>query len=62
LFFLYQHQHYGYVYKGICGRDGSFLGGWVAKLAELSVFESRVPDISQKYKMGDISKAVVNTL
>jgi hypothetical protein len=40
-------------------------GRWVAKLvARLLATEALVsnPDISQKYKMGDISKGVTNTL
>ncbi len=41
-------------------------GGWVAKLVERPLATAalwfRIPDIFQKYKMGDISKGVANTL
>jgi hypothetical protein len=43
--------------------------GWVAKLAALLLATGSLhssldsnPDISQKYKMGDISKGLANTL
>ena len=42
-----------------------FLGRWVAKLVAPACYSDSLgsnPDISQKYKMGDISKGVANTL
>jgi hypothetical protein len=49
------------------GRWVAKLGKWVAKLvahlhACYGSYLGSNPDISQKYKMGDISKGVANTL
>ncbi len=47
------------------GRLIAKLGRWVAKLVAPACYGSSLgsnPHISQKYKMGDISKGVANTL